>query len=118
MRGGRTSCGRPDNPSDLRAPPPVVTDHPPQGPAAPDPGQLLRSRSYVMLLVLGALIGVPVATVAYFFLEAIAKAQEYLFMTLPDELGFSSQPAWWSIPFLALSGLLVGLSIRYLPGTS
>ena len=68
--------------------------------------------------MLGALIGVPVATAAYFFLEAVSKAQEYVFTTLPDELGFSSQPAWWSIPFLALSGLLVALSIRYLPGTS
>ena len=68
--------------------------------------------------MLGALIGVPVATVAYFFLEAVSKAQEYVFTTLPDELGFSSQPAWWSIPFLALSGLLVALSIQYLPGTS
>jgi chloride channel protein, CIC family len=95
-----------------------VTDPAPQGPAPPDPARLLRSRSYVVLLVLGALIGVPVATVAYFFLEAVSKAQDYVFTTLPDELGFSSQPAWWSIPFLALSGLLVGLSIQYLPGTS
>jgi H+/Cl- antiporter ClcA len=95
-----------------------VTDPAPQAPAPPDPARLLRSRSYVVLLVLGALIGVPVATVAYFFLEAVSKAQHYVFTTLPDELGFSSQPAWWSIPFLALSGLLVGLSIQYLPGTS
>jgi len=95
-----------------------VTDPAPQATAPPDPARLLRSRSYVVLLVFGALIGVPVATVAYFFLEAVSKAQDYVFTTLPDELGFSSQPAWWSIPFLALSGLLVGLSIQFLPGTS
>ena len=118
MRGGRTSCGRPDTTTSVRAAPPVVTDPEPQTPAPPDPAQLLRSRSYLVLLVLGALIGVPVATVAYFFLEAVSKAQEYVFATLPDELGFSSQPAWWPIPFLALSGLLVALSIQYLPGTS
>ena len=60
----------------------------------------------------------PVAAVAFFFLEAVAKAQHYLFGTLPGELGFESQPAWWPIPLLALSGLLVALTIRHLPGTA
>ena len=41
-----------------------------------------------------------------------------MFDTLPGELGFDSQPSWWSIPLLALSGLIVAASIRYLPGTS
>ena len=36
---------------------------PPPG-ASPDPEELLRSRSYIALLVFGAAIGVPVATVA------------------------------------------------------
>lgn len=71
-----------------------------------------------MLLVLGAIIGVPVAAVAYFFLKAIAATQEFVFGTLPGDLGFDSQPSWWPIPFLALSGLLVALTIRYLPGTA
>lgn len=71
-----------------------------------------------MLLVFGAVIGVPVATVAYFFLELVAKAQTYLFTTLPGDLGFAHEPLWWPLPFLALSGLLVALSIHYLPGTS
>jgi H+/Cl- antiporter ClcA len=84
----------------------------------PTPAELLRSRNYVVLLVFGAIIGVPVATVAYFFLEAVAKTQEYMFVTLPGELGFDSTPAWWPIPLLALSGLLVALTIRHLPGTA
>ena len=37
-----------------------------------------------------------------------------MFETLPGDLGFDSQPSWWPIPFLALSGLLVALTIRYL----
>jgi len=86
--------------------------------AAPDPGELLRSKSYIALLVFGALIGVPVAATAFFFLEAVAKTQQYLFGTLPGELGFESQPSWWPIPLLALSGLLVALTIRHLPGTA
>jgi H+/Cl- antiporter ClcA len=84
----------------------------------PNPVSLLRSRGYLVLVVFGAIIGVPVAAVAYFFLELVAETQKYLFDTLPGELGFDSQPSWWPIPLLALSGLIVAASIRYLPGTS
>ena len=69
------------------------------------------------LLVFGALIGVPVATVIYFFLKGVGESQHYLFETLPAELGFSGEPMWWPLPVLALSGLLVALAIHYLPGT-
>ena len=85
--------------------------------ASPDPAELLRSRSYLALLILGAIAGVPVAAVAYFFLKAVAELQQYLFQTLPGELGYQTAPTWWPLPLLALSGLLVALSIRYLPGT-
>jgi H+/Cl- antiporter ClcA len=68
--------------------------------------------------VLGAIVGVVVATAAYFFLKAVAEAQQYLFTTLPDDLGFDTAPTWWPLPVLAVSGLLVGLTIRYLPGTA
>jgi H+/Cl- antiporter ClcA len=71
----------------------------------------------VALLVFGAIVGVPVATVAYFFLKAVSESQHYLFTTLPGELGFDGEPMWWPLPLLALSGLLVALAIRYLPGT-
>ncbi len=84
--------------------------------AAPDPATLLRSPEYVGLLLLGAITGVPVAAVAYFFLQGIAEAQKYVFTTLPSDLGFGDQPGWWPILPLALSGLLVALTIRYLPG--
>ena len=38
-----------------------------------------------------AIIGVPVATVAYFFLKAVAETQQYVFATLPTDLGFDSR---------------------------
>jgi len=85
--------------------------------ASPDPVELLRSRSYLALLALGAIIGVPVATAAYFFLKGVDESQQYLFETLPGELGFDGEPVWWPLPLLALSGLIVALAIRYLPGT-
>src|SRR5215217_1796118 len=91
----------------------------PGGPAAtPDPAELLRSRSYVALLVFGAIIGVPIAAIAYFFLKAISELQQFFFTTLPGDLGFDHEPLWWPLPLLVTGGLLVGLTIRYLPGTA
>ncbi len=95
----------------------TTSTNPPEPAAPPDPVELLRSNSYLGLLVLGAIIGVPIATVAYFFLKLVAEAQQYIFTTLPNDLGFDGAPAWWPAPFLALSGLLVALAIKYLPGT-
>ena len=83
----------------------------------PDPQALLRSNSYVKLLILAALLGVPVSALAYGFLELVDWLQESLFTDLPGTLGFDSVPVWWPLPLLALSGLLAGLAVRYLPGT-
>lgn len=90
---------------------------PEQAPTPGDPTKLLKSRSYLALLVLGAVIGAPVATVAYFFLKAVAEVQTEIFTDLPDTLGFHGEPLWWPLPWLTLSGFLVALAIRYLPGT-
>jgi chloride channel protein, CIC family len=89
----------------------------PQSPPATDPRALIMSRGYLVLLVSGAIVGAPVAFVAYFILQTVSSGQEYFFTTLPGELGFHGAPAWWPLPMLALCGLLVGLSLRYLPGT-
>jgi H+/Cl- antiporter ClcA len=86
-------------------------------PVPPDPLALLRSRAYVKLLVLAALIGVPVSALAYGFLELVALVQEAVFEDLPKQLGFDTAPTWWPLPPLALAGLLVALAIQRLPGT-
>src|SRR3954451_21753828 len=83
----------------------------------PDPGELLKSRSYVALLVLGGIVGAPIAAIAYFFLKAVAELQHYFYETLPGDLGFSHEPLWWPLPLLVVGGLLVGLTVRDLPGT-
>ena len=83
----------------------------------PDPMALLKSRSYIQLLVLAALIGVPVSAVAYGFLKLVGLLQNWFFATLPGELGFHGMPVWWPLPLLAIAGLLVSSVIRYLPGT-
>ena len=77
---------------------------------------LLRSRSYVALLVLAAIIGVPVSAAAYFFLALVSKLQGWIFTDLPKGLGFHAEPLWWPVLPLALAGVLVAATIRYLPG--
>lgn len=92
-------------------PPPPPTPGP-----SPDPIELLRSRQYLGLLVFGALLGVPIAAIAYGFLKLVDLGEDWAFTTLPDALGFSSPPVWWPLPVLVVAGLMVGLTIRYLPG--
>ena len=41
-----------------------------------------------------------------------------MFTTLPDDLGFDAPPRGGRCPLLALGGLLVALTIQYLPGTA
>ena len=81
-----------------------------------DPMAVLRSRGYVGLLVLAAVIGVPISAAAYGFLALLTSLQEWVFTDLPEALGFERAPLWWPLPPLALAGLLVGLTIRSLPG--
>ena len=81
-----------------------------------DPLALLRSRSYVALLVLAAIIGIPISAASYFFLALVSKLQVWIFTDLPKDVGFHSEPLWWPIPPLVLAGVLVALTIRYLPG--
>lgn len=92
-----------------------MTDPVPQS-AAPDITALLRSRSYVVLLVFSAIIGVPIAMIAYWFLAWVDDCQDWVYTTLPDWLGFDSPPAWWPLPVLVTAGVVVALAITRLPG--
>ena len=77
---------------------------------------MVRSRAYLSALVLAALLGVPISAVAYGFLALVGALQGYLFEDLPADLFDGAAPAWWPVPWLALCGLLVALTIRHLPG--
>jgi H+/Cl- antiporter ClcA len=83
----------------------------------PDPLAMLRSRSYLVLLALAAIVGVPVSAAAYFFLALVGKLQGWIFTSLPKGLGFHGEPLWWPILPLLLAGVLVSLTLKYLPGT-
>ncbi|GGR08080.1 chloride channel protein [Streptomyces netropsis] len=85
--------------------------------AAPeDPYAPLRTRPYLGLLALTALVGVPVCAVAFGFLALVNELQPVIYTDLPAALGFHDTPVWWPLPMLALAGLLVGLTVRHLPG--
>jgi H+/Cl- antiporter ClcA len=77
---------------------------------------ILRSRAYIRLLVVAAILGVPISAAAYGFLALVNYLQKELFTYLPHGLGFSTVPAWWPLPMLLIGGVLTALAIRYLPG--
>ncbi|MFC5266034.1 chloride channel protein [Kribbella qitaiheensis] len=91
---------------------------PPAGPPATDPVAVIRSRAYLSALLLAAILGIPISVVAYGFLALVAEIQSFVFDDLPQDVFTGSVPAWWPVPWLALCGLLTGLTIRYLPGNA
>jgi H+/Cl- antiporter ClcA len=84
--------------------------------AHPDPAALLRSRSYLGLLVIAALLGVPISAAAYGFLALVSYLEAELFTHLPHGLGYASAPVWWPLPVLLVGAALVAVFIRTLPG--
>ena len=77
---------------------------------------MLRSRAYVRLLVVAAILGVPISAAAWGFLALVSYLQKELFTHLPHGLGYSTAPAWWPLPMLVIGAVLAALAIRYLPG--
>jgi H+/Cl- antiporter ClcA len=84
--------------------------------STPDPGPIMRSRRFLVLLVLAGIVGVVAALAAWCFLELVHQAEDVVYTDLPDALGFESRPLWWSLPALAIAGLIVAFAIARLPG--
>ena len=77
----------------------------------------IRSRRFVGLLAVVAVIGVVVSIAAWCFLEAIYQIQQELYVHLPHAVGYQNgPPKWWSLPVLAVGALIVALAIARLPG--
>ncbi len=86
--------------------------------AVADVVALLRTRKYLVLLLLAGVLGAPIAAVAYWYLYLIGEMQKWVFQPgyLPKALGFHGEPIWWPVPIVGLAGVLVGLTIHFLPG--
>ena len=89
----------------------------PAEPTAAQAAETMRSRPFVGLLVVSAVIGVIVSLAAWAYLEGVFQIQEELFKHLPHALGYEQgPPLWWSLPVLAVGSLIVALAITLLPG--
>lgn len=81
-----------------------------------DPMAALRSRRYLGLLALAAVLGVPISAVAYWFLALVGALQRWAFTSIPHGLGFATPPLWWPLIPLVVAGAIVGVVVRYVPG--
>ena len=97
--------------------PPTPADDTAQELSAEQADATIRSKRYVALLVVVAVIGVIVSLAAWCFLEGIHQIQQELYTHLPHALGYQNgPPKWWPLPVLAIGALIVALAITRLPG--
>ena len=82
-----------------------------------DPVSTMLSKRFVALLVLAAVVGVVASLAAWGFLELIYQIQQGVFTHLPKDLGYDGAPLWWSLPVLAIAGLVTAFAIVRLPGS-
>ncbi len=77
----------------------------------------IQSRGFIVLLFVAAIAGVFVSLAAWCFLELVNQIQRGVYVHLPSDLGYHhGPPLWWSLPVLALAGLIVAFAIERLPG--
>ncbi len=77
----------------------------------------MRSRRFLVLIVVAGIVGVVVSLAAWCFLELIYQLQRELYTHLPNALGYThGPPLWWPLPVLGIAGVLVALCIVRLPG--
>src|ERR1700760_353715 len=89
----------------------------PPEPTAERVAATMRSRRFLVLLVIVSVIGVVVSLAAWCFLELIHQIQQELYTHLPHALGYQNgPPVWWPLPVLAIAGAIVALAITRLPG--
>ncbi len=77
----------------------------------------IQSRAFIVLMLVAAIAGVVVSLAAWCVLELINQIQRGVYVHLPSDLGYhGGPPLWWSLPVLALAGLIVAFAIERLPG--
>ena len=94
----------------------MVDDAAPAPADAVDPLEMIRSRRFVVLLLLAGIVGIVVSVAAWAFLEAVYWTQRGVYQDLPDALGFDGVPVWWPLPVLIIAGVIAGCAIQFLPG--
>lgn len=76
----------------------------------------LRSKRFAVLIALAAAVGVASSLASWGFLELVNQIQIGVYTDLPKAFGYDDAPVWWSLPVLAIAGLVVAFAITCLPG--
>ena len=77
----------------------------------------IKSRAFIVLMVVAAIAGVFVSLAAWCLLELINQIQRGVYVHLPSDVGYhGGPPVWWPLPVLALAGLIIAFAIERLPG--
>ena len=77
----------------------------------------MRSKFFVVVLALAAVVGVIASFAAWCFLELVFYMQRWVFTDIPKDLGFDhGAPLWWYLPILAFAGLVVAFATTRLRG--
>jgi H+/Cl- antiporter ClcA len=76
----------------------------------------MRSKRFLVLLVLAGLVGLVASLAAWGFLELVHQIQQGVFTDLPKDLGYDSAPEWWYLPVLGIAGLVTAFAIVRMPG--
>ncbi|QDY81122.1 chloride channel protein [Streptomyces qinzhouensis] len=77
---------------------------------------ILRSRGYLMLLLLSAVLGAPIAFLAFLFVSLQHELQHAVWTDLPEAVGYTQPPWWWPLPALLLAGLILVPIVTRFPG--
>lgn len=75
-----------------------------------------RARTMLMLALPALLIGIASSFILLFMMRVAGILQTFLWQTLPTTFGVSVFAPGWIITMLTLTGIAVGLVIRYFPG--
>jgi H+/Cl- antiporter ClcA len=85
--------------------------------ALEDPNSTLLSKGFVVLLLIASVVGVLVSLAAWCFVELVYQIHRELYTHLPSAVGYQhGPPLWWSLPILAIAGLITAFAIVRLPG--
>ena len=78
---------------------------------------LVESKSFAVLLLVAAVVGLVVSLGSWAYLELTTRMQTWVFVDAPRGLGFGAgEPLWWPVPILLVAGLVVAFAVARLPG--
>ncbi|MEB4674958.1 ion channel protein [Enterobacteriaceae bacterium G50] len=75
-----------------------------------------RARTMLLLAIPAMVIGVAASLILIVVMKIASVLQHLLWSSLPGALGVSWDSPWWILLVLTLTGLAVGLVIRFSPG--